>query len=220
MKYTTYIFDFDFTLADAGAGIIASANHALKQLGFPESDPEDIRQTVGMTLHDTFTALTGVQDEELREKFTFTFKRKADEIMTDNTVLFADTIDVLRRLKKENCKTAIVTTKDHYRIDEVLEKYDIPELIDYIVGFEDVVATKPSPEGLFKTIAHLDVEKSVALYVGDSLIDANAALNASMDFGAVITGTTPASEFQALPHVCIARNLTELMEYVNPAGGK
>lgn len=217
MKYTTYIFDFDFTLADASTGIVASANYALDQLGFQAKGRDEIRKTVGMTLQDMFSALTSVQDNQLAEQFVVHFVHMADKIMTDNTILFDDTIDVLRRLKKANCKTAIVTTKCHYRIDEALKKYNIADLIDCIIGFQDVDAAKPSPEGLLKAIAYLGVAESSVLYIGDSLIDANTAKRASIDFAAVTTGTTPANAFQQLSHVYIVSSLTELMEQVNPA---
>jgi len=214
MKYTTYIFDFDFTLADASTGIIKCANYALSKLGFQERSQDEIRKTVGMTLQDMFSTLTGVQDKHLADLFFSHFINMADDVITDSTLLFDDTIDVLQRIKKDGCKTAIVSTKVRYRIEEALEKYDISGLVDYTVGLEDVDTTKPSPEGLQKAIEYLGTTSSSVLYIGDSLIDANTANNAGVDFGAVLTGTTTMSEFQQLPHVYIAKNLTELMEYV------
>ena len=214
MKYKTYIFDFDFTLADASTGITECANYALHKLGFQKRSHEEIRNTVGMTLNDIFSTLTGVQDRHLADLFASYFINMADDIMTDNTYLFDDTIDVLRQIKNSGYKTAIVSTKYRYRIEQALEKYSIPELVDYIIGLEDVDTTKPSPEGLVKAIKRLDATNSSVLYVGDSMIDANTANNAEIDFGAVLTGTTTESEFQQLPHVYIAKSLTELMTHV------
>jgi len=217
VKYSTFIFDFDFTLADASTGIIECTNFALKKLGFQERTGDEIRMTVGMTLRDIFTTLTGVKDKHLADLFISYFINMADSIMTDNTLLFDDTVDILRQIKNNDCKTAIVSTKYRYRIEEALKRYDITELIDYTVGLEDVDTTKPSPEGLLKVLEQLGVAKASVLYIGDSLIDANTAKNAKVDFGAVLTGTTTTSDFQQLPHVCIAENLTALMEYVDLA---
>jgi len=212
LKYTTYIFDFDFTLADASTGIIECVNYSLKKLGFQERTDDKIRLTIGMTLRDIFTNLTGVKDKHLADLFVSHFVNLADKIMTDNTFLFDDTVGTLRFLKKSGCKTAIVSTKYRYRIEEALEKYDISELLDYVIGLEDVDTSKPSPEGLLKAIEHLGAKNSSVLYIGDNVIDANTAKNANIDFGAVTTGTTTVSEFQDLPHVYIAKNLTELIE--------
>ena len=212
MKYTTFVFDFDFTLADATPGIVESINYALNQTGFEPKDRDSIRKTVGMTLRDVFALFSGSADTELAEQFVSHFKVMADRVMADNTVLFDDTIAVLRELKANGCKTAIVTSKLHYRIDEVLGKYNSTELIDYIVGFEDVPNPKPSPEGLHKAIEHLGASKATTLYIGDTTIDAKTAANAAVDFAAVLTGTTTAQELLEFPHVCMANNLAELFD--------
>ncbi|MDR1705118.1 MAG: HAD-IA family hydrolase [Clostridiales bacterium] len=213
--YNTFIFDFDFTLADASPAIIESANYALARLGFEPKPPEDIKQTIGMTLHGIFTALTGISDGDMPDLFFNHFKAKADEIMADGTVLFNDTIDVLTHLKIANYKTAIVTTKMRYRIEEILKKFKISHLVDFIVGFEDVEQAKPDPEGLIKAIEALGSLKEETLYTGDSHIDAKAAAAAGIDFAAVLTGTTAREEFEALSHVVIAGNLMEVNRWQN-----
>jgi phosphoglycolate phosphatase len=210
-KYTTFIFDFDFTLADATPGIVESVNYALAQAGFEAKDRDSIRKTVGMTLRETFYKLTGALEEGAAEQFVADFMVMADRVMADNTVLFDDTIAILEKLKSDGCNTAIVTSKLHRRIAEVLANYGISDMIDYIVGFEDVDAAKPSPEGLLKAIDHFGVSRRSVLYVGDTLIDATTAASASVDFAAVVTGTTAEHEFSGLPHICVSRNLTELM---------
>ncbi|MXX53459.1 MAG: HAD hydrolase-like protein, partial [Dehalococcoidia bacterium] len=42
------LFDFDFTLADSSAGIIACINHGLRKLGLPEAPDEEIMKTIGL----------------------------------------------------------------------------------------------------------------------------------------------------------------------------
>jgi len=212
MYYNAVIFDFDFTLADAAAGIVECVNSALCHLGYQSKKVDDIKKTVGMTLKETFQILTGNSDNITSEKFVTLFKEKADIIMTNNTVLYPDTVVTLDNLKKSDIKIGIVTSKLHYRIDEVLAKYSIVHLIDYIVGFEDVKTAKPLPEGLYKAVQHLNVDKSNVLYVGDSLIDAQTAINAGVNFLAVTTGTTTAADFRKYDHVAIIENLTQLFD--------
>jgi len=211
MSYKTYIFDFDYTLADATVGICDSVNYALTQMGLSPKRREEIRKTVGMTLGDIFFTLTGISDESSAETFNSHFMYNADRVVTNTTVLFPDTIDVLTKLKQKGCNTAVVTTKVRYRVEEIQSKFNMQELIDYTVGLEDVEAPKPSPEGLLKAIARFGNDKQTVLFIGDSLIDANTAKNANVDFAAVLTGTTTKQEFQALPHILIAENLTEII---------
>lgn len=211
MEYSTYIFDFDYTLADATNGIVASVNHALTQMNFIASDRDDIRKTVGMPLAETFTHLTGINDAEQKDRFKELFKEKADDIMLDNTDLFPDTIKVLSHLKSKGIKTGIVTTKLRYRIEQVLNKFDINHLIDSIVGFEDVINAKPHPEGLLAAIRKLDAHPDKVLYIGDSMIDAKTAYSARVDFVAVTTGTTGKEEFMQLPNIAVFSSLSALL---------
>lgn len=210
MKYKAVIFDFDYTLADATPAIVECANHALASLGFAPADKESIRKTVGMTLSDAFAVFTGITDKELTGRFLDEFKTHADLIMTANTTLLPGAAETLAQLKNTGIKTGIVTSKLHYRIDEVLNRFNIPHLVDYIVGYEDVESPKPSPEGLLNAINHFGLDKSEVLYVGDSIIDAKTAQNAGVDFTAVTTGTTAADDFAKLPNVAVIGGLSDL----------
>jgi phosphoglycolate phosphatase len=210
LNYNTVIFDFDYTLADATYGIVSSFNHAFSRLEIPICDSESIKRTVGLSLDEAFVQLTGYNDKTLINSFRNFFREKADEVMSKNTVLFEDTVSTLQRLKSEGINTGIVTTKYHFRIDETLNFHGISDLVDVIVGGEDVKMPKPSPEGLLLAIDSLNAELNEVLYVGDSLIDAKTALAASVDFAAVTTGTTNENEFLQYPCVKILKSLSEL----------
>ncbi|MCL2352352.1 MAG: HAD-IA family hydrolase [Firmicutes bacterium] len=210
MKYDAYVFDFDFTLIDAFEPIRDSVNFALAAQGLGPAPDGDIRKTVGMTLADVFRALTGIRGEEQARAFTARFREKADEVMADKTAFLPGALNLLERLKAAGAATAIVTNKFHYRIDQVLRKFEAERLIDLIVGFEDVAEPKPAPEGLLVAIDALNVPRGRALYVGDSAIDAQTARAAGVDFAGVTTGAAGRDELAAYPHAVIAENLDQL----------
>jgi phosphoglycolate phosphatase len=212
MKYSTVIFDFDYTLADATNGIVASFNHAFTRLDIPECDRESIKKTVGLPLEKAFIQLTNNKNEVLINRFKILFREKADEVMSRSTVLYDGTASTLARLKENGFNTGIVTTKYRFRIVETLKMHGILDLVDFIVGGEDVKEPKPSPEGLLLAINRFNAQKNSVLYIGDSLVDAEAALEANVDFVAVITGTTKEDEFSQYPRVKILKNLSELFD--------
>uniref|UniRef100_UPI0040563352 HAD family hydrolase n=1 Tax=Acetatifactor sp. TaxID=1872090 RepID=UPI0040563352 len=166
------IFDFDYTLGDSTNGIAQSINYALEQLGYTHKNIEDIKKTIGLSLKETFVTLTENENLVEAEQFAKLFKEKADEVMVENTELYVGVMELLQQLRAKGYKTAIVTTKFHYRIEQILNKYDACELIDLIVGAEDVKVEKPSPEGLLWALEHLTMKKEEVLYVGDSFVDA------------------------------------------------
>ena len=201
------IFDFDYTLGDSTAGIALSINYAMENLGFEPCGIPEIRHTIGLSLKETFTALTGRADEA--ERFAALFREKADEVMTANTVLFPDTVAVLETLREMGFKTGIVTTKYRYRIEQILKKFSAEQLVDVIIGAEDVKADKPAPEGLLAAISILKADS--VLYVGDSVVDAKTAANAGVDFAAVLTGATAKADFDSYNTICVVEDLTALL---------
>ena len=219
MRYRAWIFDFDYTLADSTDGIVECFWYAFEKLGLERPDRKAVVRTIGSTLHDSFIMLTGSDDIQLNDAFKKFFISHADQIMTEKTKLFPDTIPILQYLKENDCKTGIVTTKFRYRIEDALRKYEIKHLIDGIVGIEDVEKEKPNPEGLEGLIDTFAIPKEFVLYVGDTVIDAQTAVNAGVDFGAVTSGVTGKAEFSDYPHQYICNNLSELRKEVEKDDG-
>ena len=212
--YKAVIFDFDYTLGDSSKGIELSTNYAIEKLGYEQESQEEIRKTIGLSTKDTFYALTGETDPERAALFAKYFKEKADVIMVDHTSLYQATQEVLKKLRSSEIKVGIVTTKFHYRIDQILSRFSMNDAIDLIVGCEDVKIEKPNPEGLLWAIGQLNMDKAEVLYVGDSWVDAQTAQNAGVNFAAVLTGANTKEDFENYPHVCIAEDLSGVYDYM------
>ena len=208
------IFDFDYTLGDSSNGIALSINYALEQLGYPTRSLAEIKKTIGLSLKETYFELTSNSDVKEAEQFSVLFKEKADQVMVDNTRLYDGVKEVLYSLKAKGYKTAIVTTKFHYRIEQILNKFDTENLIDVIVGAENVKVEKPSPEGLLWAIEQLSMNAEEVLYVGDSIVDAKTAANANVAFAATLTGATDKEAFNCHDNVYIGNNITEIYHYI------
>ena len=210
------IFDFDYTLGDSTDGIVSCVNYAMERLGLPPKNEAEIRRTVGLSLKDTFAALTGRSSGEAdAARFAEYFHRQADLVMVASTGLYSGSREVLRDLKRAGCRTGIVTTKRRFRIAQILEKHGISDLVDLVVGAEDVKIEKPDPEGLLRAAGQLGLEKDGLLYVGDSLVDARTAENAGIAFAGVLTGTTAAEDFAPWPHVFIGKDIRDIYRYIS-----
>lgn len=212
--YQVVIFDFDYTLGDSSKGIELSTNYAIEKLGYEQKSQMEISKTIGLSTKDTFYALTGETDSERAALFAKYFKEKADVIMVDNISLYPATQEVLKKLRSSKMKVGIVTTKFHYRIDQILSRFYMNDAIDLIVGCEDVKVEKPNPEGLLWAIQKFGVDKAEVLYVGDSWVDAQTAQNAGVDFAAVLTGANTREDFENYPRVCVAEDLSGIYEYI------
>ncbi len=214
MHYTTYLFDFDYTLADSSRGIVLCFRHVLERNGHADVTDDAIRRTIGKTLEESFSILTGETDPARLADFKQQYRKEADVHMTPNTRLFPETLDVLRRLKERGAKVGIISTKYRFRIHDTMDQHLPADFLDIVVGGEDVTRAKPDPEGLLHAITELGVEKTDVLYIGDSTVDAETALAAGVDFAGVTHGVTTADELACYPHCRIMTSLEELLENV------
>ena len=206
-NYKAYLFDFDYTLADSSKGIVMCFRKVLENNGHFGISDEEIKRTIGKTLEESFSIMTGITDKETLTAYRKEYVAQADVHMTANTFLFPETIKVLSKLKNTGAYIGIISTKYRYRIMELLGKKLPEDFLDIIIGGEDVKQAKPSPEGLNLAIEKLGVKKEEVMYLGDSTVDAETAKNAGVDFIGVLHGMTTKEELQAYPHILIGDTL-------------
>jgi phosphoglycolate phosphatase len=211
-RFQAVVFDFDYTLADSSEGGVACIDFALGEMGLPAVSVEAAKRTIGLSLPDTLVALAGPQQTARSDEFARLFIQRADEMMSDLTVLFESTPRVVRALEAQGISLGVVSTKFRYRIDQILKREGLRDAFDVIIGGEDVAEHKPDPAGLLTAIERLGSVPESTLYVGDSVTDAETAKRASAPFAAVLSGTTPREAFQDYPVHWILEDLFELSD--------
>lgn len=211
MKYKAVLFDFDYTLGDSTGPIVQAYTAGLTEMGWPAPERDAVRKTVGYTLQDGYTMLTGDRDEEKRQEFFRRFKSHAAPIMIRDTVLCPGAQEVLNWLQMQKIFAGIVSTKGSDQLEGIFGKLHLRDRLALIIGGQDVSRVKPDPEGLQKAMERLGVDKEEVLFCGDTVIDAETARNAGVDFCAVLNGTTPAERFEVYPRVHIAPDLADLL---------
>ena len=210
-RYKAYLFDFDYTLADSSRGIVMCFRHVLDLHRHSGITDNEIKRTIGKTLEESFSILTGITNPTTLAAYKKEYVAKADTCMTDNTRLFPETADVLRTLKERGTSIGIISTKFRYRILDLMNRHFPAGFLDIVVGGEDVKAPKPSPEGLLYAVDKLGCRAEDTLYIGDSTVDALTAEAAGIDFFGVTHGATTAEELSLYPHIATAPDLTPLI---------
>lgn len=214
MNYKAVCFDFDYTLGDATDAIVAGFTHALTQMGWPAPEREAVRRTVGYMIEDAYTMLTGDTDPEHKRQMRPLFVEVAHPMQVEHTPLFPGAIELLSALRNRGVRVGIVSSKRTEVLREVLEHNGALKYVELIIGSDAVGRHKPDPEGLLEAMKRFDVRGEETLYCGDTLIDAQTARRAGVDFCVVLNGTTTAPEFDTLPHVHIAPDLWELARWL------
>ena len=79
------IFDFDLTLADSTAAVVACVDYALESLNLGPVSPEQVRRTIGLSLDVALDVLTGETSPQARIRFQRLFVEEADRVMVAQT---------------------------------------------------------------------------------------------------------------------------------------
>ena len=87
---------------------------------------------------------------------------------------------VLRWIKSNNLKIAVVTSKDFWRADILIDKLELP--IDILITPEQTINGKPSGEPLQKAIDNSHFNKDNCIYIGDMKSDYLAAIDCGVRY--------------------------------------
>ena len=222
MKYQGVFFDFDYTLGDSTPAIVEGYRLGFEALGLEPPTVDQVRRTVGMTLEDGYSFITGDHDRARQEAFHRTFRNTVGvdaqaagrTLMIEGTTLFPGAVELLRALGEAGVRTAIVSTKPGDTIRHIFQYQGHLDLLDVVIGGDEVHINKPDPEGLRVAMERLELRPEQVLFCGDTVIDAATAQAGRCDFCAVLNGTTRAPAFEGFPYVHIARDLTELKNWL------
>lgn len=222
MNYQGVFFDFDYTLGDSTPAIAEGYRLGFAELGLEPPTVEQVRRTIGMTLADGYSLITGDHDRSRQEVFYRTFQNtvgvkgqgQGRRMMIEGTVLLPGAVELLRALRDAGVRIAIVSTKPGSTIRSIFAHQGHLDLLDLVVGGDEVHRAKPHPEGLRLALEKLGLGAEQVLFCGDTVIDAATAQAGGCDFCAVLNGTTQAPAFQPFPHVHIAENLNDLQSWL------
>ena len=209
-------FDFDYTLGDATEAIVAGFLYGFQQMGLPEPEREAVRRTIGMTLENGYSALTGDNDPARRTQFRQLYVEKAGSLQVEVTRLFPGAEELLAALSGAGIPAGVVSTKRTSTLDAVLEARGVRQYLVSVTGGDKVDRPKPDPQGLLAALGSLAAEPAEVLYCGDTLIDAETAFRAGTRFCAVLNGTTSRRDFEdsGLPVDYLAEDLWALKKWL------
>ena len=170
----TLLFDFDGTLVDTKQGIVEAYRALFKKYSDEAKFTDEVKQEIiGPALKDLFPKyFPGIDYDTLYADYR---KRQLEVSKTTNHPT-PNSEQVLKQLHEEGYHIAIISTRSHEGIEEILKDFSLEGYIDDICGLRDVKNLKPDPEAIFK-IVNKNGWNRECIMVGDSLMDINCGLN-------------------------------------------
>ncbi len=176
-RYKLAIFDCDGVLFDSSRANRAYYNKILEKFGRGPMSDEEFTFVHMHTAAESLAYLFRDRPELARQAMEY-----AAQIGYDPFIPLMEmepgVIEALEKIRQK-LKTAISTNRST-TMPRLIETFSLDKWFDSIVCALDVKKAKPDPEGVFKILKELDIDKNQSIYIGDSKVDELVALNAGI----------------------------------------
>ena len=121
--------------------------------------------------------------------------------------------DLLESLKGK-CLLCVVSNKDNDLTQKLINK-EFPGLFDVIQGSYMDHPKKPDPYLIKKTLSENNIDKNSCLYIGDTNVDKESALNAGLEYRLVSYGYRTIDELEKMcPNDTPFSSVNQLSDYL------
>lgn len=211
-NYELIIFDWDGTLMDSAAAIVAAIQAAAADLDLKPPSEERARHVIGLGLHEALRyALPELEEgrhEALAARYRYHYLSRDHELM-----LFDGIAELLRELADAGYQLGVATGKSRLGLDRALGGSGLQTLFD-ATRCADECHSKPHPQMLEELMSELGVSAAATLMIGDTTHDVEMAHNAGVSALAVGYGAHSRQELEAKSPLAYAGSVGELAQWL------
>jgi phosphoglycolate phosphatase len=206
------IFDLDGTLVDTRRDLANAVNHVLRHLGKDELDLETITSYVGDGVRKLLERVLGNTTAEEVEKARQYFRQFYAEHLADFSQLYPGIREVLDYFSKK--KKAVISNKPQEFTEALLQRLDIHDYFEMIIGGKPEIKLKPDPEAIQMILQTLKIPPIRSIIIGDGENDILAGKAAGIATCAVTHGFRPEEKLLALQPDFVIHDPPELISLV------
>lgn len=179
-KFSTIIFDLDGTLLNTLEDLRDSLNRTLEKYGRPQHTLDEVRFYVGNGIKKMAERALekGLEDEQF-DSILADLTADYSKNSAVKTAPYPGVCELLRKLKESGKKIAVVSNKPDPAVKKLVPFY-FGDVMDAAIGESPSVAPKPAPDSVFEALRLLGAGTEGAVYIGDSEVDYNTAVNAGL----------------------------------------
>lgn len=210
-----FIFDFDGTLFNTINQLVYNMNQALQIHDFPQLDVDEYKGAVGGNIDQLISNVLG--DNSTPENITKVKESylKLIDINEDKfSRPFEGISEILTYLQENNIEMAVNSNRYTYSIEEYIKRFlDEITFLD-IQGHMPPNPSKPDAYGVLQILDKTSYTRDETVYVGDSHIDVQTALNAGIDCIIVNWGYSDYDNFSRENILKLINDPMELKEFI------
>ena len=213
MKYKALIFDMDGTILYTLDDLTDSINYAHEKLNLPKRQVDQVVNWVGNGIGLLVERALPDDKKHLKEQALKLFFEYYSVHSMDKTRPYDHIIDLLKEVKARGYKTAVVSNKE-INAAKGLAKQFFDGLFDCVMGEMPFVAKKPAPDMVYLALKELDEGAENAVYIGDSDVDYQTAVNANLPCISVSWGFKSKEFLQDLGAKTIVDTPMQILEVI------
>ena len=210
------IFDLDGTLLNTIYDLAQSTNFALAENGFPTHEVAEYNYFVGNGINKLFERAlpegerTEANIARIREKFLIHY----DLHNADKSRPYEGIPELLETLDKRGILLAVASNK-YQAATQKLVAHFFPQIhFAAIFGQSEGVPTKPNPQIVEDILGITNIGINETLYVGDSGVDMQTALNSKVEACGVTWGFRPIEELEQFHPAHIVHTPEEILKLI------
>ena len=214
-KIKLIVFDWDGTLMDSEAQIVACLHAAIADLGLEPMEDDTVKNVIGLGLREAIDTLVPGRDQKFHQTFVDYYRKYW--FQSEASVLFEGVREVLDTFRQQDLLLGVATGKARRGLERVLGETDLASCF-HATRCADEAPSKPHPQMLLDIITKLEVLPKETLMVGDTEYDMEMATNAGVAKIAVRTGVHSEERLNRhAPLVCLER-LIDMPMWLSDAG--
>jgi phosphoglycolate phosphatase len=185
--YKLIVFDWDGTLMDSEARIVACMRAALSDLGLDHRDDTQLKNVIGLGLREALSTLYPHGSDAVYEDLISRYRHHFLEVNDTPSQLFDGAAQLLHQLHTRDHRLAIATGKGRVGLDQALQQTGVTGYF-HSTRCADETVSKPDPRMLHEIMDETGIDAAQTLMVGDTEYDMLMARNAGVDALAVSYG--------------------------------
>lgn len=224
MKYKAVIFDLDGTLLNSLVGIADAMDRMLVDMGYPPHPLESYKYFVG----EGIDALVGkAMPKEWHNRYLGggDVKTALEQLAAEYRVVYEQTWrgksdpydgirELLDRLSQKKIKMSVLSNKldDFTRrmVREILPQWRFQT----VRGIRPGIPKKPDPQSSLEIAAEMALEPQEIVFLGDTMVDMQTAVNAGMHPVGACWGFRDAEELETHGAKDLLRHPLELLKII------
>lgn len=173
------VFDCDGTLADTEALSFQAWTLTLADHGYVMTEG-DFAAIIGRPFERIWTYFTDRIGLENPDRVRAELQERYLGLIATDLQVHDDAITTVRKLAEAGVPVAVASSSQRVSVQDILERAKIDDLIEVVIGADDVQHHKPAPEPYLIAAERLEIDPTACVAVEDTSVGVASAVAAGM----------------------------------------